>query len=269
MSVTLKNRLKNYSFWVSLASAILLLVQAVGKPLGLVINEEIYMSIVNSVLGVFVVLGIISHPAQNLLSNKDEQNSSSETVVISNSSTQTEKIANVAENAEQNNTNVIHTDAADEKTQRSNANNEFQQNIELAEIKNSVKDENISSANYTANALDSNYNLQNNANNNTSDTYGTPYANTVNQMTESFSNILPQNNLNITETNAQTKASTQDREIIVNGVKLQTKQQGFKDNVTQNENANIAQYNNTQIDKSAENVFERVEQDNKSNSANC
>lgn len=73
MSVKLKNRLKNYSFWVSLASAVLLLVQAVGKPLGLVINEEIYMSIVNSVLGVFVVLGIITHPAQNLINNMEKE----------------------------------------------------------------------------------------------------------------------------------------------------------------------------------------------------
>ena len=74
MSENLKNRLKNYSFWVSLASAILLLVQAIGKPLGLVINEELYMSIVNSVLGVFVVLGIISHPAQSLIKDTTAEN---------------------------------------------------------------------------------------------------------------------------------------------------------------------------------------------------
>lgn len=74
MSQSIKNRLKTYSFWVSLASAILLLIQSVGKPLGLVLNEELYMSIVNSVLGVFVVLGIISHPAQTLVENKNEDN---------------------------------------------------------------------------------------------------------------------------------------------------------------------------------------------------
>lgn len=72
MSQSVKNRLKTYSFWVSLASAILLLIQSVGKPLGLVLNEELYMSIVNSVLGVFVVLGIISHPAQTLIQNDEE-----------------------------------------------------------------------------------------------------------------------------------------------------------------------------------------------------
>lgn len=69
MNNFVKNKLKSYSFWVSLASAILLLVQTIGRPLGLVIDESTYMSIVNSVLGVFVVLGIISHPAQNLLKN--------------------------------------------------------------------------------------------------------------------------------------------------------------------------------------------------------
>ena len=67
MNDLLKNKLKSYSFWVSLASAILLLIQTIGRPLGLVIDESTYTSIVNSVLGIFVVLGIISHPAQNLL----------------------------------------------------------------------------------------------------------------------------------------------------------------------------------------------------------
>mgnify|MGYP000089753381 CR=1 FL=1 len=96
MSVKLKNRLKNYSFWVSLASAVLLLVQAVGKPLGLVINEEIYMSIVNSVLGVFVVLGIITHPAQNLINNmeKEEQMEQENQVKQENFVVEQEKVEN-------------------------------------------------------------------------------------------------------------------------------------------------------------------------------
>ena len=72
MSTAFKNRLKTYSFWVSLASAVLLLVQTIGRPLGLMIDEALYMSVVNSVLGVFVVLGIISHPSQSLLNTNNE-----------------------------------------------------------------------------------------------------------------------------------------------------------------------------------------------------
>ena len=71
MAELTKSRLKSYSFWVSLASAILLLVQTVGRPLGLVIDEATYMSIVNSVLGVFVVLGIVTHPSQTLIKFSD------------------------------------------------------------------------------------------------------------------------------------------------------------------------------------------------------
>ena len=67
----IKTKLKTYSFWVSLASAILLLVQTIGRPLGLIIDETLYMSIVNSVLGVFVVLGIVSHPSQSLVSKSE------------------------------------------------------------------------------------------------------------------------------------------------------------------------------------------------------
>ena len=63
MSVSFSTQLKSYSFWLGISSALLLLVQTIGEPLGLEINEEVYMSIINAVLGVFVVLGIISNPA--------------------------------------------------------------------------------------------------------------------------------------------------------------------------------------------------------------
>jgi len=48
---------KTYSFWLGLSSALLLLIQTIGEPLGLNINEAQYMAIVNAVLGIFVVLG--------------------------------------------------------------------------------------------------------------------------------------------------------------------------------------------------------------------
>ena len=79
MSEDLKEKLKSYRFWVSLASAVLLLVQAIGGPLGLTVDEETYMSIVNSALGVFVVLGIISHPAQNLFAKNKNTETENET----------------------------------------------------------------------------------------------------------------------------------------------------------------------------------------------
>lgn len=56
---------KNYGLWVSLVSAILLAVQAVGAIFNFQLAPEKYdqiMAAVNSLLGVLVVLGIVSNP---------------------------------------------------------------------------------------------------------------------------------------------------------------------------------------------------------------
>jgi len=69
-------KINTYSFWVSLSSAMLILVQAVGKPLGLEIDEEVYMSVINSVLGAFVLVGIV--PKSEANTNFCEDDSSKE-----------------------------------------------------------------------------------------------------------------------------------------------------------------------------------------------
>ncbi len=52
-------KINTYSFWVSLSSALLIIVQAVGRPLGYEVDTEVYMSVINSVLGAFVLVGIV------------------------------------------------------------------------------------------------------------------------------------------------------------------------------------------------------------------
>lgn len=53
-----KARFKNKTFWVALASAIVLLTQ----QLGLEIFPENIMDIVNTVLMIFVILGVVVNP---------------------------------------------------------------------------------------------------------------------------------------------------------------------------------------------------------------
>jgi len=57
-------KINTYSFWVSLSSALLIIVQAVGRPLGYEVDTEVYMSIINSVLGAFVLVGIVPKPSK-------------------------------------------------------------------------------------------------------------------------------------------------------------------------------------------------------------
>jgi len=84
MSVNFSTQLKSYSFWLGISSALLLLVQAIGEPLGLEINEEAYMSIINAVLGVFVVLGIISNPASQKTTNTENKTEAQDETINEN-----------------------------------------------------------------------------------------------------------------------------------------------------------------------------------------
>lgn len=61
--MNLKNKIKNYGFWMSLSAAIILVLQTLGEALGFKIDDEVIMSVVTSVCGVLIVLGIISNPA--------------------------------------------------------------------------------------------------------------------------------------------------------------------------------------------------------------
>lgn len=61
----MNSKWRNYSMWVSLTAAVLLVVQTVGTIFGLQLAPEKYdeaTAAVNAILGVLVVLGIVSNP---------------------------------------------------------------------------------------------------------------------------------------------------------------------------------------------------------------
>lgn len=55
----MKDKLKNYGFWLSLAGAIVIFLQAVGIRM----NVPYVNEIITSFMGILVVLGIISNPS--------------------------------------------------------------------------------------------------------------------------------------------------------------------------------------------------------------
>lgn len=76
----LKDRLKSYSFWVSLSAALVIFVEAIGKAFNFDIPEEIINNIVMGFCGVLVVLGVVVKPTSTTSSetlteeNKTENN---------------------------------------------------------------------------------------------------------------------------------------------------------------------------------------------------
>ena len=164
MSEDLKEKLKSYRFWVSLASAVLLLVQAIGSPLGLSVDEETYMSIVNSVLGVFVVLGIISHPAQNLFAKNKETADKEENI---NAEDETDRIEenNMEENVGKDTVNSQKENEAHNLLNQSQKENLNLENVNSRtnDLQNNTQESatNLTDSSLVSNAINETQNVQN------------------------------------------------------------------------------------------------------------
>lgn len=56
----MKGKFKNYSFWMSVAGAVVLLLNNLGKVFGFSVDNEAFCSIVDGVCGVLVVFGVLT-----------------------------------------------------------------------------------------------------------------------------------------------------------------------------------------------------------------
>lgn len=59
--MNLKNRVKTYAFWVALSSAVVVLVQSLGKLFGFEIESSTIENVIMSICGVLIVLGIVTN----------------------------------------------------------------------------------------------------------------------------------------------------------------------------------------------------------------
>lgn len=64
-------KIKSYGFWVSLASALVLLATALGNAFGFEIENKIIEDVVMSVAGVLAVFGIVSMNKKPLTNDKE------------------------------------------------------------------------------------------------------------------------------------------------------------------------------------------------------
>ena len=85
-----KNRLTNYNFWVSMVSAVLLILQALKIKLDFIYVNEVS----TAVLGLLVVLGIINDPTKSAKSSQTKEGPTEQT-----SENFSENAKNEAENA--------------------------------------------------------------------------------------------------------------------------------------------------------------------------
>lgn len=107
----LKEKVKNYGFWISLCSAVMLVISNFGLEIDVPYVEEI----ISSILGVLVILGVISNPKEgkgyidstnksesSVIENTDSDSDDSELVIISAEDTKESEEKNPDENIFEN-----------------------------------------------------------------------------------------------------------------------------------------------------------------------
>lgn len=101
--MNLKQRVKTYSFWVSLASAIFLILRVVGEHFGFSVNENLFSEIFTALCSILVLLGIIVPPKA-----KNQDSTEEKTQELLQNST----LNNMEENMEEIETDEIEIDDA-------------------------------------------------------------------------------------------------------------------------------------------------------------
>ena len=101
--MSIKEKVKSYSFWVSLASALVLILQVIGSKLGFYVDARLASDIITSVCSILVITGIIVTPTARtsieLIPEKTEKESSDkQSEIISPDNTLKENISILADN---------------------------------------------------------------------------------------------------------------------------------------------------------------------------
>lgn len=60
--MTIKDKLKSYNFWITLVSAIILLLQIFGEKFNFKVDSNFIIDVTTALCSIFVILGIISVP---------------------------------------------------------------------------------------------------------------------------------------------------------------------------------------------------------------
>lgn len=81
----LKDKIKSYSFWVSIASAIILILKVLGGRFGFVVDESMVSDIFTAVCSILVLLGIIVVPSGQSNQPQTNKNLSDLNNVLNNS----------------------------------------------------------------------------------------------------------------------------------------------------------------------------------------
>lgn len=95
LTTKLKQMIKSYSFWTTLAGSLALVASAIGKAFSIKVEEKIITDIVMAIAGVLVAVGVVTMPSDK--SKTDEKEDASKEKIVKSSKQGEEKLIEAAD----------------------------------------------------------------------------------------------------------------------------------------------------------------------------
>ena len=152
----LSERIKTYNFWVSLSSAIFLIIKVLGTQIGFDVDESLFSDLITSICSILVLLGIIVPPKypELKLSSKNKENIDNE--VVNDANNTPSNIAEECENTEE--PKMIETEISQEiDTAETPLNEQLQTDSFIKNETIEIEDVDLDSANFNTENIDNNY----------------------------------------------------------------------------------------------------------------
>lgn len=97
LTTKLKQMIKSYSFWTTLAGSLALVASAIGKAFSIKVEEKIIIDIVMAIAGVLVAVGVVTMPSDKSKTDEKEDASKEEIVKDDASKQGEEKLIEAAD----------------------------------------------------------------------------------------------------------------------------------------------------------------------------
>lgn len=151
--MTIKDKLKSYNFWITLVSAIILLLQVFGEKFNFKIDSNFIIDVTTGLCSIFVVLGIISVPKAKTTKTDIrfvEPNYTELSEQITNQLMQkinnisfTEKVQNQDEKCSEENNNLTIETVTENAVENDNETEQEIENLNQNDTKDETNDNNI------------------------------------------------------------------------------------------------------------------------------
>ena len=98
----LSERIKTYNFWVSLSSAIFLIIKVLGTQIGFNVDESLFSDLITSICSILVLLGIIVPPKYHETKSNSKIETSINNELLTDTSSNSEEASLDSTTFEQN-----------------------------------------------------------------------------------------------------------------------------------------------------------------------